>query len=861
VTLALDILLRQKGGEDVSKAVQKIDRSVDGLNKSFEHQAQVNQRLAASRRAADASFNKQLDSIQQAQRVERDYIEALEREAKAQKEVAEQANRANKARAGGGRGSVPPDQLREFQRLSGDTAGDASTALGGLGSAASSVGFRGAGAISAAGDIAALGEEIPRFVAGLANMSKAVIAVTSAAAIYAAGFYFLNKSIQQSAEEVKKAGKAELERLEAIKKTRDELRTLSFDEVSQRIADLETDLANATETRNRRQQELAEQLGIKTEDAFKGFIEASAALNQINLSDPAASAQSYINSLKELADVTGLSEGEIQAAKKEIDDYNASIKEQAAEIQRLRSEVLAFTQGRAAATGFLSDLEQSAQRTIQTSRDIRTASSEDIRQAVSDANQRLQIARQNREAIADEVTRLQSEWANATGDEAKKLEGEITGLIQATSAYDQQIANESTEIQRLTNNVQGAVIAREREARAIELLSGVREQYIDQVARERDALKKVTDARKALADFEGGLATEELNQRREASINAVYDAQLKAIDSDIERAKAVEKAQQAQQKLSQIETGRAEKLRDANTNYYRQELERLTEFRKAEQRINDDFAREQRRRLEDLNDALSESATDNDVVTFIRTQKEGQKELSRAAEDANVDASRRAEDFNSETTRNQQEHLRQLLDINRDYQQQRIQLTAQGGTVELTLLDQLQAKRAEIIANREASLEQFRASLENEAINRRRQALIANLNAANEEYKRLNDLATSSGRIIGSNFMQSIINGMSQAQQAMKAVSNFGNSIRIPSFAEGGVATRPTFAMVGDKPGYNEAMIPFRANQGLTMGDVAPYMRGGSTGSTIINLYGVTPENIENKIISGVIEAQRRARA
>jgi hypothetical protein len=856
VTLALDILLRQKGGEDVSKAVQKIDRSVDGLNKSFERQVQVNQRLAASRRAADAAFDQQITSVQQAQRVERAYIEALEKEAKAQREVAEAANRANKERKDGS--VIKPksfaDSSRAFQVEGGRTGGDISSGLGQVSSALTGIGISDNRVFANAGAFIELGEDLPRVVAGVAAMSKEMVGFTAAIGIAGIALFALDKALDAAAASAKKDIEAIERRITAEKQSREDLRSLSAADARQRIEDIQADIELTRQAR--------EEI-----DAIRDAARDDNSTDSLTLAiqgDFKASANSMIASISSVGEAFGVNIGAVGEANKALDEHNKNLSEQKAELERILAverELRAIELGEGDAQKFLDGLNNAGQGMIQTQRDIQELSSDEVQAQLDQAQQRKAIAEQNQQATQAEITRLRGEYEGASESEQQRILSSLTTLKLASEGYTAAADAESAEIVRLTNNVQGAVIAREREARAIELLSGVREQYIDQVARERDALKKVTDARKALADFEGGLATEELNQRREASINAVYDAQLKAIDSDIERAKTVEKAQQAQQKLSQIETGRAEKLRDANTNYYQQELERLTEFRKAEQRINDDFAREQRRRLEDLNDALSESATDNDVVTFIRTQKEGQKELSRAAEDANVDASRRAEDFNSETTRNQQEHLRQLLDINRDYQQQRIQLTAQDGTAELTLLDQLQAKRAEIIANREASLEQFRASLENEAINRRRQALIANLNAANEEYKRLNDLATSSGRIIGSNFMQSIINGMSQAQQAMKAVSNFGNSIRIPSFAEGGVATRPTFAMVGDKPGYNEAMIPFRANQGLTMGDVAPYMRGGSTGSTIINLYGVTPENIENKIISGVIEAQRRARA
>src|SRR5690606_5712264 len=47
--------------------------------------------------------------------------------------------------------------------------------------------------------------------------------------------------------------------------------------------------------------------------------------------------------------------------------------------------------------------------------------------------------------------------------------------------------------------------------------------------------------------------------------------------------------------------------------------------------------------------------------------------------------------------------------------------------------------------------------------------------------------------------------------------NGFGTGFRPFGFAEGGISTfnRPTLGVLGEKPGYNEMMIPFRKSEGI----------------------------------------------
>lgn len=729
------------------------------------------------------------------------------------------------------------------------TAAPAATSLndrtfGQLAGAATALNIPGGGALRTVADIADVTENLPKLGAEIKALGVAGVASTAAVGAVAIAMFALDKALDDGAKSARKTIEAIEQESAARKKSREDLRTLTAAAAQQQRDDLQQDIVDA-------------RLDLQELDAERD--KARTERRDVNHDALQFSAKDYLAGVKEqfagdfaaIGERIGINAGALGELNTAIDEHNKNLADQQKELERILAverELASIEAGRTDAGIFLEALDKAGEGLIQTGRDIQTLNSEELRERASEAEQRRTIAQQNREATQAEITRLRGIYEGASEDEQTRILASLETLKTASAGYTATIDTETTEITRLTTVVQPLVAQREREAGAIERLTALQEQAAQQAERAADSLQKFTGAQQALADFEGQLATDELNARREASINAIYDAQLNAIDADIEAAKAADKQAQAQQKLVEAQANYTEKVQDTNQQFFQQELDRLAQFRKEEARINDDFAREQRRRLEDLNDDLLDAVANNDVVSFVERQKEGSKEIARAAEDFGVDAVRRTEDFNSETAQNQRDHLQELLNVNRQYYEQRQQLTVAAGGQELSLLDQLQARRAEIIANRELSLQQLRDQLEQEGINRRRQTLIANMNAAQEEYKRLNELATTSGRIIGSNFMMSIIGGMSQAKQALSAVQDFGNSIRIPSFAGGGDVNRPTLAMVGDmKPPFDaERIIPYRRSDGYGL-------PGGGRGAGIVNNFDFSGTNFGNLSRSEVV--------
>lgn len=823
MAIPVEILLRQKGGEDVSKAVKKLQSDFDNAGKAIDKSIQqaaglkrelkdIGNALDTVETAAIKKLDEQLDATR----------ESADKAAKSIREVREEAEKPIRAKSTVEKPGISAAELRRRQAFEiSDPVGDVDTGVAAFAGAFGQ--FGGAGVEQVArgvSDVLAISEAAPRIVASLATVSAGMVATAGVLGAGALAFYALNKAIQAGEKQAVETAETYRRIAEAEKQTREDLQNLGLGDAEQQSRDLQASL----------------QADIRSRDAY---IQKQVA----QIAEIDSNSDAFLTGLSGITTALGGSSGVIGKTKEEVEKYNKAIQEQEAELRRINEQVLPILRaqeaGATAASSFAGSLERRIQLEKEAAIATETYSSETAQSRVQSLEIELAAQQEYYDALKAETDRAFDDLeaavlSGASQEDIAKLQARAEGLQNSLNETYAPLQATIDQIDLFNSKIIPQIEAREREIQAIERATALQEQAAQQADRAASGLEKMKNAQQALADFEGQLALDELNKRREASINAVYDGQLKAIDADIARAKAAEKAQQAQQKLTQLETTRAEKIRSTNQQFYEQELTRLADFRKEEQRINDDFAREQRRRLEDLNDELTEAVADNDVVAFIRAQREGSKELSRAAEDFSVDAAQRTEDFNTETQRNQQEHVRALLDINREYQEQRIQLQAQGDTTELSILDQLQQRRAEIVAQREASLEQFRQQLENEAINRRRQSFLRQYEIARQEYEALNKLAFSA---------------IATAISASAAALTSSIKVRLPSFADGAESiTRPMAAIVGDmKPPFDaEAIIPYRRSDGYGL-------PGGGRGAGIVNNFDFSGTNFGNLSRSEVV--------
>ncbi len=268
----------------------------------------------------------------------------------------------------------------------------------------------------------------------------------------------------------------------------------------------------------------------------------------------------------------------------------------------------------------------------------------------------------------------------------------------------------------------------------------------------------------------------------EASVNAKFDRQLDLLNIERDRAKLEEdlidlgirnnqvkadarKASAAA--IDNMEAGFAKFLESANkqigqetakaaqarakieSDYMAKEVKATSDYRREELRDLEDFNKERIRRIEDLNNDLLSAEEANDVVAFIRTQRQGQQDLRRMDEDASLESQRRSQDFQAEQKERKAETAQRLIDL-RLATQQRIIEIRNGITQQRALLQEQIAAERDALVQRIDDLNQ---GLRLEIMTRRKgfeQALIDqaafNAQTAALEQQRQNALLTISHR-------------------------------------------------------------------------------------------------------------------
>lgn len=212
----------------------------------------------------------------------------------------------------------------------------------------------------------------------------------------------------------------------------------------------------------------------------------------------------------------------------------------------------------------------------------------------------------------------------------------------------------------------------------------------------------------------------------EADVNAKIDRQLELLGIERDRAKLEEdligleirnneaKAAARQASAAQIdnlEAGFEKFLDSANTqvaqatakaadqrakierDYMKKELKAVDDFRREELRDLEDFNKERIRRIEDLGNDLLAAEEANDVVSFIRAQRQGAQDLQRMDQDATTDERRRSEDFQTEQKERKAETAQRLTDLRKATTQRIATIRAGIARQKEQLQEQIAAER------------------------------------------------------------------------------------------------------------------------------------------------------------------------
>lgn len=403
--------------------------------------------------------------------------------------------------------------------------------------------------------------------------------------------------------------------------------------------------------------------------------------------------------------------------------------------------------------------------------------------------------------ITEQLKALQDVLFQAGVELAPGLDDLAAGIFRLEENTDQ-----FTKQLELYNNplLQAAIKAREAETKALADNKKALEDA-EKAEKERfQALGKATKGYQSavaeLETFQATLADKTRERQR--------DAERELVREDYRRQIAA--AKEAEAEAERIQKVNAARLKASDEI---QEVER-----KAQAESLKAARRYQKDRLDaenDLRDGLADAALNNDVNAFIAAKKAGDKELDRL-EDEHREQETERQNQARETTQN---IIRQLRE------QERAELTQRGQAVTRSM--QLEQQLARIEEQWRVQDAQRRFQLEQQASNQRLQLL------QNEVIEARNII-----RLLQQpNLIRPAVN--TAVNTISNVIGSVGNLIR---FADGGIVTRPTLALLGE--GKNPEMIlPFRPSEGI--GRAAKRAGLGATYQVMVNVGELaTPEDI-----------------
>lgn len=403
--------------------------------------------------------------------------------------------------------------------------------------------------------------------------------------------------------------------------------------------------------------------------------------------------------------------------------------------------------------------------------------------------------------ITEQLKVLQDVLFQAGVELAPGLDDLAAGIFRLEENTDQ-----FTKQLELYNNplLQAAIKAREAETKALADNKKALEDA-EKAEKERfQALGKATKGYQSavaeLETFQATLADKTRERQR--------DAERELVREDYRRQIAA--AKEAEAEAERIQKVNAARLKASDEI---QEVER-----KAQAESLKAARRYQKDRLDaenDLRDGLADAALNNDVNAFIAAEKAGDKELDRL-EDEHREQETERQNQARETTQN---IIRQLRE------QERAELTQRGQAVTRSM--QLEQQLARIEEQWRVQDAQRRFQLEQQASNQRLQLL------QNEVIEARNII-----RLLQQpNLIRPAVN--TAVNTISNVIGSVGNLIR---FADGGIVTRPTLALLGEGK-TPEAILPFRPSEGI--GRAAKRAGLGATYQVTVNVGELaTPEDI-----------------
>lgn len=415
------------------------------------------------------------------------------------------------------------------------------------------------------------------------------------------------------------------------------------------------------------QQKIADSGNMKARDLFN--------VDESTLGKPAAL----------LFDALGVNADEAQQQLQKLNDELQTLDDSTAQLNSALAELSVQAKEAAADTSAQFDLNR---RLLEIRKSGSSADLEKLRQ---DANTDIEAARQTISTQSDKLRELLLEQARlvfpnvddflrrgnvAPENQISELQkiiqsngGQITpGIIELQNSIDgmnDKIADANDVIQRTYNPTLNA------EVQVHELAAKTSEEYQKALEESKKAAEEAaeTEATHAQALLDDAAKTSQSIAQLEKSR---ADQLAKQQQADAEAAVVAGfRSQIDAAKAAEAERTRADKITALRQGEQGKEIEALQKHEQDKAKAQAAFDLQQKRRLEDLADDENEAAADRDVRSFLRIQKQGQKELDRAQEDNDL-RQREQDTALTEQIRELRKDANERIRVERDSGQRRI---------------------------------------------------------------------------------------------------------------------------------------------------------------------------------------------
>lgn len=477
---------------------------------------------------------------------------------------------------------------------------------------------------------------------------------------------------------------------------------------------------------------------------------------------------------------------EFSAAQAEADRYNAAIQESSKAYITASEQLhnLVNVVGPAVAAREEEEAAMERQREVmqslidtQTNRmaldaQVRDASKQDVKQL----EERIQ-------ALRDEHAALR-----AAADALSGVEDETGTLLPQLIAWQIEMNNIAELERELTNVAIPLAMAREAEA---------------------EAMKKQEEAQRNIETIaQRTVQIEEQTVERRAAIIEQGSKQIQAAEERLAKARVA---------LQDFDTQLLDKRRDLDDKYMSEELDRARKFNRDQERLKQDSNRRMLELSQRLEDQLFAAELSNNVAQFIQAQQEFKRASEKETSNLDTTSQRRVEDFNAEIEKAQQVRNERIAALEKEAQTNRANLEARIQEEAAALEQTKQDIRDKYDAEQKAMQDTLRklvleydkssqrmANTMQQAFSIMEQAGISTVNGIIGEMRRQAAMSVSVAALANVAASSSGIGGVIRGGRTITA------------FADGALSvSKPTLGIIGERPGYSEALIPYKKSEGI----------------------------------------------